>query len=112
MIGLGGLDRLLGFHIVHDLGQFLTYYKTSVREVTPHLEQLHDQLFPPWSMPEGASKIYATGRTQVEKLLPPALYCIQRVGQAQLLRCQIAKELLFVCRTDAHLYYMVSTGER
>lgn len=111
VIGLGGLDRLLGFHIVHDLGEFLTYYKTSIREVTPFFEQLHDRLFPPWSMPADAAaahKIYTNARTQVEKLLPPALYVIQRVGQAQLLRCQIAKELLFVCRTDANLYQLVS----
>lgn len=38
------------------------------------------------------------------QVMSPALQSILRVGQAQLLRKCIAKELLFVCRMDANLY--------
>lgn len=70
VIGLGGLDRLLAFHIVHQLGLFLRFYRANVvREHAPFLEQLHDRLFPPWASPDVAPKLYATAKTTLEKVV-------------------------------------------
>lgn len=72
VIGLGGLDRLLAFHIVHELQLFLHFYRHSVREHSPFLEQLQDRLFPPTALPEGAPKLYAQAKTTLEKVRPGA----------------------------------------
>jgi WASH complex subunit strumpellin len=107
VIGLGGLDRLLGFRIVYELGQFVAFYKAQVKDQAPFMEQLQGRLFPTWSLPENAAKLYEKGRSQLERFMAVTLGFVQRIGQAQLLRKQIAKELLFGCRMDANLYHQV-----
>lgn len=105
VIGLGGLDRLLAFNLVHELGKFIGFYKRHLKEYFPFLEELQHKLFPSWSCPENAAKVYATGKLQLEKVLQPILMLVCKIGQAQLLRKQILNELLFGCRMDANLYH-------
>jgi hypothetical protein len=38
--GLAGLDRLLGFRIVHELGFFLQFYREHVKAYLPALQQV------------------------------------------------------------------------
>jgi len=103
--GTSGLDRLLGFRIVHELGFFLKFYQTEVRSFLPFLEQLRNSLFPNTNVPDNVTKIYGTGLKRVEKLMAPMLKVILKMGQAQLLRRQLNQVLQFSCRLDANLLY-------
>jgi WASH complex subunit strumpellin len=103
--GTSGLDRLLGFRIVHELNFFLKFYKESVSPYFPHLEQIRNALFPDKSLPENVTRVYGAGLKRFEKLMAPMLKVVMKIGQAQLLRRQLSQVLQFSCRLDANLLY-------
>ena len=107
VIGLAGLDRLLAFKVVHELNGFLREYRASVvqRGYLPLLEQLRDGLFPEWSLPKRANRLYGESARKLEGVMPPLLARLRAIGQAQLLRRQIALTLRFHCRLDANLLH-------
>lgn len=107
--GLAGLDKLLGFRIVHELGFFLRFYKETVKPFLPSLEQLRDGLFPDSSLPKASVKLYGSGLKRLEKLMGPMLKVVLKMGQAQLLRQRLGKVLQFSCRLDANLLYQSLT---
>jgi len=107
--GLAGLDKLLGFRIVHELGFFLRFYKDTVKPFLPALEQMRDGLFPDSGLPPNATKLYGLGLKKLEKLMGPLLKVVLKMGQGQLLRRQLGHVLQFGCRLDANLLYQALT---
>jgi WASH complex subunit strumpellin len=107
--GTSGLDRLLGFRIVHELGFFLRFYDEQVKPFFPHLEKMRNALFPDKALPDSVSKLYGAGLKRFEKLMGPMLKVIMKMGQAQLLRRQLSQVLQFSCRLDANLLYQALT---
>ncbi len=103
--GLLGVDRLLCFRIVNEMNSFFKFYKTSVGPYAVLLEQIRDSLFPEWKIPDEAARIYSAAMKKSERLMLPILTCLRRVGQAQLLRKQIATELQFRSALDANVMH-------
>ena len=105
--GLSGLDRLLAFRVVHELGFFLGFYKTTAKDYLPRIEQIRDALHPTCRSPSEAAKLYAGSLKKLEKLMSPTLRVILRIGQAQLIRRQLSHVLHFSCRLDANILFQV-----
>mmetsp|Transcript_15176 Transcript_15176/g.51428 ORF Transcript_15176/g.51428 Transcript_15176/m.51428 type:complete len:486 (+) Transcript_15176:2-1459(+) len=104
-IGLRGLDRLMCFRIVHELNSFLRFYAREVHPQRNLLEYIREALFPASKTPPNPGKLYAGAAKKVEKLMLPMLKAVRKIGQAQLIRRQIANVLRFSCRIDANLLY-------
>ena len=92
--GLTALDELFKIRVAYELQRFFQFYNNTVKTSSLIiLEQIRDELFPEWKTPAEASRIFASARRKVEKLIMPVVYCLGRVGQAQLLRKMIKMEL-------------------
>ena len=107
--GLGGLDRLLGFRIVHNLTTFLRFHREKVKESLVFLEQIRDGLFPETAVPPQSQRLYSTALKRLDKFMHPMLDLVLKIGQAQLLRRQLTFVLQFSCRRDANLLYQALT---
>lgn len=108
--GLAGLDRLLGFRLVHHLGSFLKFHREAVKPHQPLLEEIRDNLFPETSLPRESHALYKKALGKLEKLMAPMLMLMLKIGQAQLLRRQLGFVLKFSCRLDANLLYQAQTN--
>ena len=103
--GLSGIDRLMSFRIVHYLKTFLgQWHKQHVDRHAGILENAERQLKPCFSIPSrNPPKMYKKLVSQMSKLWPAMHNIVAGIGQAQLLRRQIAQELQFSCHLDSHL---------
>jgi len=106
--GLAGLDRLLGFRVVHELGFVLSLLKETQTGPELQLEELAQRLTPPPGQPPPKAEAYALGTRQLERLMGPLLKALLKVGQAQLLRRQLGRELHLAARLDANLLYQAA----
>ncbi|XP_050401033.2 WASH complex subunit 5 isoform X1 [Patella vulgata] len=102
--GLTGLDRLLCFMIVKELQTFKMYLQRGVARDKMWLELLsyYTKILQPLagtvSQPQ---KVYSQAISKTAKLWPMYLDIINKVGQMQLLRRQIAYELNTSCKFDS-----------
>ena len=102
--GLGGVDRVLSFRIVHNLKGFLNkFYNTQATKYVAKLQALEDTLSPHFSIPsKSPPKFYKKALSQFSKLFPQMGGYITGIGQSQLLRRQISHELQFSCHLDSN----------
>jgi len=99
--GLVGIDKLLSYRILNELQRFVKSYRAVVKSHGVLLEQLRDGMFPEWKMPADPHQFYETATKKTAKLMSPILICLRRVGQAQLLRRAIRRELQIKAEVDA-----------
>eukprot|EP01035_Chromulina_nebulosa_P017771 gene17771-23373_t len=104
-IGLRGLDRLLSFRTVFEFNNFKKFYEVDVSPFKTLLDQVRESLFPEYKVVPNASKTYGNPLKKTERLMLPLLQFIRRIGQAQLIRRQIASQLQWGCQLDAHLLH-------
>mmetsp|Transcript_25594 Transcript_25594/g.52071 ORF Transcript_25594/g.52071 Transcript_25594/m.52071 type:complete len:1147 (+) Transcript_25594:262-3702(+) len=101
-IGVRGVDRTLGFLIARDLQDAVRFYRRQgVVGLKVFLPEFEASLDPTTSLPASASKLYASALSRTAKLWPWFADTLSRVGQVQLLRRQLASELIFGCRLDS-----------
>jgi WASH complex subunit strumpellin len=102
--GLGGVDRMLSFRIVHNLKGFLNkFYNTQVTKYVAKLQTLEEALSPHFSIPsKSPPKFYKKALSQFARLYPQMNGYVLGIGQAQLLRRQISHELQFSCHLDSN----------
>lgn len=105
VIGLRGLDRLIGFKIVFELNSFLKFYNKDVKPYINFLDNVRSQLFPDYRLVQNATKLYNQMLKKVENLMLPLLVIIRRIGQALLVRKQITNVLKLSCQLDSHLLH-------
>ncbi|KJE94402.1 strumpellin, variant [Capsaspora owczarzaki ATCC 30864] len=104
--GLTGLDRLFSFMIVRELQVFTSLIRKHLkleRGLKGLLEEISRSLEPTHQLPDQPQKLYAAAIAKMAKLFPAYVDVIMRVGQLQILRRQIAHELLFSCKLDSKL---------
>ncbi|EDV23219.1 uncharacterized protein TRIADDRAFT_27621 [Trichoplax adhaerens] len=104
--GLTGLDRLLCFMIVKELQNFKVFHvKRAMKDgmFCTMLNSLNQQIQPTTKLVGNASKIYSLFIAKIEKKWPLYSAIILRVGQMQLIRCQILRELNFSCKFDSKM---------
>jgi WASH complex subunit strumpellin len=100
--GLRGVDRTLGFLIMRDLNDVLRFYKRQVGGGLKALQQhMHAELNPTSTLPALADKMYKAALERTSKLWPWFAQGLSRVGQAQLLRRNVAAQLNFACKLDS-----------
>uniref|UniRef100_A0A673MSB5 WASH complex subunit 5 n=1 Tax=Sinocyclocheilus rhinocerous TaxID=307959 RepID=A0A673MSB5_9TELE len=102
--GLNGLDRLLCFMIVKELQNFLTVLQKNIlkdKAVVDIFKALLSAVNPVKGIVANASKVYVNAVTKTQKIWPPYLEAIMKVGQMQILRQQIANELNYSCKFDS-----------
>ncbi|XP_039594068.1 WASH complex subunit 5 [Polypterus senegalus] len=102
--GLNGLDRLLCFMIVKELQIFLSMLQRTIlrdRYLLDILRALMNAVSPVKGIVANASKVYSTAVMKTQKVWTPYLEAIQKVGQMQILRRQIANELNYSCKFDS-----------
>lgn len=102
--GLGGVDRMLSFRIVHNLKGLLNkFYNSHITKYVANLQTLEDALSPHYSVPSGSPhKFYKNAINQFSKLWPKINGFVLGIGQCQLLRRQISHELQFSCHLDSN----------
>eukprot|EP00293_Proteomonas_sulcata_P005247 CAMPEP_0184317760 /NCGR_PEP_ID=MMETSP1049-20130417/98531_1 /TAXON_ID=77928 /ORGANISM="Proteomonas sulcata, Strain CCMP704" /LENGTH=286 /DNA_ID=CAMNT_0026637271 /DNA_START=50 /DNA_END=906 /DNA_ORIENTATION=- len=101
-MGLRGMDRTLAFMIVQDLQNVVKFYRRQgLVGLKVFLPEFQNELSPTNTLPSAAGKLYASALQRTSKLWPWMIDTVSRVGQAQLLRRQIASELNFSCRLDS-----------
>jgi WASH complex subunit strumpellin len=101
VIGMRGLDRLLGFRTVYDLTTFLRSYDKDTATLRPWIETFRDKLSPDYHSPLAGMKVYMEGMKKLEPLMLPLLRTIRNLGQSQLIRRQLANLLQFSCQLEA-----------
>ncbi|XP_028673445.1 WASH complex subunit 5 [Erpetoichthys calabaricus] len=102
--GLNGLDRLLCFMIVKELQIFLSMLQRTIlrdRYLLDILKALMNAVSPVKGIVANASKVYSAAVMKTQKVWTPYLEAIQKVGQMQILRHQIANELNYSCKFDS-----------
>lgn len=104
VFGLNGVDRLLSFMIVRDLTTFVRTHRKNVTDrVKGFVSKLTAQLQPTSQFPPNAQKLYAIAQSKTVRLWPLFSRYIVFIGQAQLLRRQIANELNFSAKLDSKM---------
>lgn len=106
IFGLSAIDRLFCFMIVRELQNFLRYLQRSLLR-TPlfvkQLEMFSTTLHDPEKLVPDAFKFYSQTVQKCSKVWGPYLDCVLKVGQLQLIRRQIARELNRSCKFDSKL---------
>jgi len=105
VIGMQGVDRLLGFRIVSSLNELFAQFRELSGEHGLLLEKFRDGLFPEWKIPKEGSRVYTQCLKKTQSYMLPILRCCRDVGRAQLLRLQFARLLEFRSRADAQLLH-------
>ena len=103
--GLAGLDRLLSFMSAHRLQGVLAHYRARMAAGAAELlAATRRALGPPAGLPEGGLQYYAESLLRASKALVmgPLQEGLVAVGQAQLLRRQIASELACASHLDSN----------
>ena len=103
--GLGGVDRLLSFRIVHNLKAFLQqFYNSAITPLVDRLQKIEDSLDPHFSVPtSNPPNFYKKCLSGFTKVFAPMTGYVLGIGQSQLLRKQISHELQFSCHLDSNL---------
>eukprot|EP00729_Bicosta_minor_P025400 gene25400-21235_t len=101
--GLTGLDRFFSFMIVKELQNFQRVFHRAVRSskqaMTLHSE-LQKALSPPSEIP-ASLKVYSQGVQRAGKIWVLYAELIMKIGQMQLIRRLIGRELQFSCQFDS-----------
>lgn len=106
MFGLTGIDRLICFMLVRDLNAFLKLYRrTWVKPVSTFINGLSGELKPTFQFPPNHQKLYMLASQKTSKLWGSFAECVLKIGQAQLVRRQIANELNFSCQMDSKIFF-------
>lgn len=103
--GLAGLDRLYSFMVVHKLQTVVTHYRSRMDAGAAELlSNARRALGPPAGLPEGGLQFYAEALARATKALVwgPLQEAVTFIGQAQLLRRQIASELSCAAHLDSN----------
>jgi WASH complex subunit strumpellin len=103
VLGMSGLDKILSFLIVYSLTLMKKFWQDQVTAFLPVLDRLTAALQPEWRLPENAPGLYAAAQKKCQNIMCDMLNFTSQVGQAALLRKQIANELSFSCKLDANL---------
>jgi WASH complex subunit strumpellin len=104
VFGLQGIDRLICFTLVRDLTAFVKVYRrVMTKPVLEFVGKVADELHPTTQFPPGAASIYTHALNKTAKLWPLFTEFVSKIGQAQLLRRQIANELNFTAKLDSKL---------
>lgn len=104
IFGLTGMDKLVCFLIVRDLTAFTRLYRRTVTQgVKRFLTRLTQELHPTTQFPVNTGKLYSVAQSKTQKLWPVFLEFVTKIGQAQLIRRQIANELNFSCKLDSKI---------
>jgi WASH complex subunit strumpellin len=104
--GLTGMDKLLCFMIVRDLNQFAKLYRMTVtKAVSQFIIGLSGELKPTFQFPPNHQKLYMLAQQKTSKLWGGFLDYVSKIGQAQLVRRQIANELNFACQLDSKILF-------
>jgi len=101
VIGMSGLDKLLGYFIIHQLKNFVDYYNAQIRQFHVLLETTRASLSPVWKKP--SLDVYSSACKQLQHVLPELLGFLGQIGQATLLRAKVVSELQFSCRLSADM---------
>lgn len=96
--GLTGLDRLLGFQVIHAIRQAVVYISSRVEssEMRDCLESLQSVLTPNSSIPDPGSVVYTEYCARAGMNAPGWNVWVEsmsRIGQIQLLRCLLGSHL-------------------
>lgn len=101
--GLVGLDKLLGFKIVHELAKLVREYRDHSKQLVSFLHRLRDTLHPTSSIPQAdPTKFYSAAAKKLEKLSAELFVRARAVGHAQLLRSGFKHTLQLRSRLDAN----------
>ncbi|XP_003385312.1 PREDICTED: WASH complex subunit strumpellin-like [Amphimedon queenslandica] len=106
IFGLSGLDRLFCFMIVKEIKYFIKYFKRNLlklKEFQMLLKKLSQVVRSPLTLIPEAQKTYGFFVQKTVKVWDPYLACVLRVGQLQLIRCQIANQLNRCGKFDSRL---------
>ena len=104
IFGLTGVDRLLSFMIVRDMTNFVRLYRRSLSpRVAQFVSKLRNDLEPTSQFPNKAQARYAEALQKTVRLWPYFLVHVVFIGQAQLLKRQIANELNFSAKLDSNM---------
>lgn len=114
VVGLAGLDRLLGFRIVHEFARLGRDYKVAAKPLVGFFERLRDTLHPTWLPPAGGAeppaKFYAAASKQLEAIISDLFARSRSIGHCQLLRTSLAHALSLRATMDANgLYQALKT---
>lgn len=106
VFGLTGMDRLICFMIVRDLTAFVRLYRKTVnKQVSQFISNLTRELQPTSKFPPNHQKLYDLAQSKTQKIWKNFRNYIVKIGQAQLIRRQIAHELNFTCQMDSKVLY-------
>jgi WASH complex subunit strumpellin len=104
VFGLTGVDRLLSFMIVRDLTAFVRVFKKSLSAKAQNfIGNLRNHLHPTSQFPNQPRKLYTEALKRLNGICPHFLVFVVFIGQAQLLKRQIANELNFSARLDSKM---------
>ncbi|XP_050425351.1 WASH complex subunit 5 isoform X2 [Adelges cooleyi] len=102
--GLTGLDKLIGFMIVTELKKVIDYLQTNVVKDKDWLYTL-GTIAKDLTVNDGdisnPLKMHQKHYTKIQKLFPPILESIMKIGQLQIIRKQIFFELEVSCKLNA-----------
>jgi len=103
VLGLSGIDKLLCFMVVHRLQTLVQSYRVKMtRDVTRALAGFRHQMEPLNGLPESVV-FYTKALEQMPRdMWDELLSAIVLLGQAQLLRRQIAVEVSATCKLDSN----------
>lgn len=106
VLGLTGVDSLLCFMIVRDLSSFVQIYRRRITKVVSgFIGKITSELHPTSQFPANTKKLYAVASKKTSKIWPLLHDFVVKVGQAQLIRRQIANELNFVSKLDSKILH-------
>jgi len=105
--GITGLDKLLCFMMVRDLGDLVNKTKAILSKSSAGkiLRNLVNTLNPTTAIPENADTLYKQALKAGSKLWHFISEAISSIGQKQLLRRLIAALLKSTCKLDSNLLY-------
>lgn len=102
IFGLTGMDRLISFMIVSDMNKFVRMYRASIsKQVAGFVDKLTTELLPTTQFPADTAKLYPGAVAKMSKILPIFTEYVTRMGQAQLIRRQVANELNFSAKLES-----------
>jgi len=106
VFGLTGMDRLICFMIVRDLAAFVRLYRKTInKQMSQFVTSLSRELQPTSQFPPNPQKLYVYAQQRTQKIWSNFREYIVKIGQAQLIRRQIAHELNFTCQMDSKILY-------
>jgi len=92
--------------IVRDLTAFVRLYRKTVnKQISQFITNLTRELQPTSKFPPNHQKLYVFAQSQTQKIWKNFRRYVVKIGQAQLLRRQIAHELNFTCQMDSKILY-------